>query len=266
MLNALHTLALSSSHFRADSQLTAESMDIEGTTVKRQLLASFSTSKAVLLSGLLLSTLTATSFIGTAHAREYGVRIVDNDGTPVAGASVCFGLPGNYSQFGAMFTDVDGQALVDIPDIPFVVTVSKTRFSGVRINQPAGGFNLIRQVTLTDSVPGPRCKAGSTLAENDNSSVQVTNVDVIADNQATQLALEAAGFPTDYRVSVQPDMSDSTWQSLGENITLTNSQSERDLVYLQLRRYETNPGGWLEALSRPVTVYLPLSETRLEAL
>lgn len=233
--------------------------------MKRRLLASFSPSRAVLLQGLLVSILTVTGLVGSAHAREYGVRVVDNDGMPVVGASVCFGLPGNYSQFGAMFTDKDGEAVVDIPDVPFVVTVSKTRFSGVRINEPASGFNLIKQVTLSESVPGPRCKAGSTLAENEPTSITITNVEVLTDEQTT-LLMEATGLPTDYRVSSLPDMGDSQWQSLSDRIVLTDSQAEQDIIYLQLRRYETNEGGWLEALSSSVPVYLPLSDARLEAL
>lgn len=108
----------------------------------------------------------------SAEASQFGVRVVDDAGEPVSGASVCVGLPGNYKQFGALFTNANGMAMTDVPNVPLVVTISKTRFSGIRMREPARGFSLIREVRLSDGTPGPRCKAGSTIAEGGHSGRQ----------------------------------------------------------------------------------------------
>lgn len=202
-------------------------------------------------------------FATTANAGQFGVRVVDEAGMPVAGASVCFGLPGNYGQFGTVFTDTDGQAMTEVPNIPFVVTVSKTRFSGVRINEPARGFNLVKQVTLTDGVPGPRCKAGSTLTDASQSSIRISDVDVVANTQVTVLTPIATGAPTEYRVGGSESLDSLQWRKLNDSIRLPRSLASLGEVYLQLRRYEGTGGSWLEARSDAVMVYLPASSPRL---
>jgi len=210
--------------------------------------------------GVKASLLAAFFLLGSvANAGQFGVRVVDEAGLPVAGASVCFGLPGNYRQFGAYFTDANGQAMAEVPNIPFVVTVSRTRFSGVRLNEPARGYNLIKQVTLVDGRPGPRCKAGSTLAESDTSSIKIRNVEVTADARSVSLNPDASGQPTDYRLSASGIFDASRWQPLDGQITVPGALAGLDEVYLQLRRYRSINGGWLEATSRPVRVYLPAS-------
>lgn len=197
----------------------------------------------------------------TATAAQFGVRVVDAVGEPVAGASVCFGLPGSYRQFGAVFTDNDGQAVTDVPNIPFVVTVSKTRFSGIRINEPGRGFNLIKEVTLSEGTPGPRCKAGSTLAEVEPSSIVVDRVEVVEEDKARRLRPTASGQPTEYRVSSTPaDIEFGNWSELDDTILLPRAMAGEAEVYLQLRRYEGKETAWLEARSRVVKVFLPPSE------
>lgn len=203
---------------------------------------------AALCAGLLLTS--------TANAGQFGVRVVGLDGMPVSGASVCFGLPGNFRQFGAVFTDVNGQAVVDVPNLPIVVTVSKTRFSGMRLNEPARGFNLIKQVTLVEGTPGPRCKAGSTLADAGESSIHISQVQVLESSRATNLVPEATGEPTEYRVSTTPEFSSASWVKFDDSIRISNSMAQREKLYLQLRRYEGTNNGWLEARSRTATVFL----------
>ncbi len=196
---------------------------------------------------------------GTGNAAQFGVRVVDEAGLPVAGASVCFGLPGSYRQFGAVFTDVDGQAEAEVPNIPFVVTVSKTRFSGVRISEPARGFNLMKQVTLAEGTPGPRCKAGSTLTDAGQSSIRISNVTVSEDGQATILTPVATGEPTEYRVGSSEFLESERWRTLNGSIRVPGSMADLDEVYLQLRRFEGTASSWLEARSDAVAVYLPAS-------
>lgn len=205
---------------------------------------------AVLALGMFATTL--------AQASTFGVQVIDDRGNPVGGASVCVGLPGNYSQFGALFTDATGQALVEVPNIPFVVTISKTRFSGTRINEPARNFNLTKQVTLAEGVPGPRCKAGSSLADSNQSSIKITNVLIdTAPGAPTVLTAQAKGEPTEYRLSATRDFGSIEWSKLEGQIALPTRLASSDQIYLQMRRYESIRNGWVEALSDVVTVYLP---------
>lgn len=196
--------------------------------------------------------------MNTATASSFGVRVVDAFGQPVQGASVCIGLPGNYKQFGALFTDADGRAVVDVPNVPITVTVSKTRFSGMRMSEPARRFNFIKQVTLSEGVPGPRCRAGSVLAE--ESSIKVESLQVVEGVYSTLIQASASGSPNYYRVSATPEFFDADWQAFEETIALADNFTNRDVVYLQLRRYEGNSKGWIEARSKVVPVYLPVTQ------
>lgn len=192
-----------------------------------------------------------------ASASEFGVRVVDDAGAPVQGASVCFGLPGSYRQFGAHFTDVDGHAMADVPNLPVVVTISKTRFSGVRLSEPARSFTMVKQVTLSEGVPGPRCKAGSTLAEANHSSIRVTRLDVTPESDATVIKPLVTGDPTEYRVGVTSDLQSTEWADFDGSIRVTGSFADQDELFMQLRRYEGTTTGWIEARSEVLTVFVP---------
>jgi len=193
----------------------------------------------------------------TANAGKFGVRVVNESGEPVVGASVCVGLPGNYKQFGALFTDSDGQAITEVPNIPLVVTVSKTRFSGTRISEPARGYNLIKQVTLSEGVPGPRCRAGSTMAAANPPSIVIGDVDIDEGVYSTTLKPAVSGEPDHYRVSTSAEFADARWQPFDTTIALSSSLSDKPSVFLQMRRFAGNSTGWVEARSRVVMVQLP---------
>ena len=191
----------------------------------------------------------------SAIAGKFGVKVVDDQGQVVTGASVCFGLPGNFKQFGVMFTDAEGKAFVDVPNVPFVVTVSKTRFSGLRLSEPARNFTLIKQVTLMDGVPGPRCRAGSTLAS--NSSIIIKNVDVTERRNATVLVPSVvSGKPNHYRISKSLDFDDANWMPYSDEIVLSRKYTHEEAVFLQLRRFQGSSVSWLEARSDVITVHL----------
>lgn len=195
----------------------------------------------------------------SAHAAKFGVSVVDESGAPVSGASVCFGLPGNYGQFGMTFTDSNGQAMTEVPNIPFIVTVSKTRFSGIRVQEPARGYNLIKQVRLSDGTPGPRCKAGSTLADSGKSAIDISGVNAERLDSRTRIQLVASGNPDEYRLSPSRDLSAAgKWAPLDGSISVPESLAEREEIFMQLRRYEGTSDSWLEALSRVVSVTMPL--------
>jgi len=194
---------------------------------------------------------------GTARAASFGVQVVDDTGRAVAGASVCIGLPGNYSQFGALFTDADGRAGTDVPNVPLVVTVSKTRFAAVRISEPARAFDLVKQVVLdAGAIPGPRCRAGSSLAQ-PGVGLGIDRVDVDRRGERIRLSASVSGAPTHYRLFASEDFPAGEWRPYEPIMTLPDTLSGASEVYLQLRRYEGGERGWLEALSavRPVRLH-----------
>ncbi|MGQ7844102.1 hypothetical protein ACUNV4_06485 [Granulosicoccus sp. 3-233] len=212
------------------------------------------------LTGCVLSVLTLAGLAGSlsVQASQFGLRVLDQSGMAVSGASVCVGLPGNYKQFGSSFTDSEGLAIIDVPNVPLVVTVSKTRFSGLRMSEPARGFTMIKEVVLSEGVPGPRCRAGSTFADAP-SSIKVDRVDVIETAGATQLQLDVSGRPSHYRVSDQSGFHDASWQPYDSRIVLPLSLARQGQIFLQMRRYEGSSDSWLEARSSVVEVLLPLS-------
>ena len=192
-----------------------------------------------------------------ARAAEFGVRVVDAAGQPVPGASVCVGLEGNYRQFGALFTDLDGRATVDVPNVPLVVTVSKTRFSGRRMAEPARGFDLVREVRLAEGVPGPRCKAGSTVAEPGHDPILIRDVAVAGGVGAPTVSARVTGGPTHYRIGPDRELEDAAWQRFVDGISVPGSLADEPRVFLQLRRYVGTPDAWLEARSEITEVALP---------
>ncbi len=195
-----------------------------------------------------------------AQAAKFGVRVVDAQGQPIAGAAVCIGLQGNYKQFGALFTDASGNAMVDVPNVPLLVTVSKDRFTGTRTTEPARSFNLLKQVKLLEGVPGPRCKAGSALVSNssseERSSIKVKTIAIKSGPYSTTLEPVVTGEPSHYRVSDNREFSESKWQRFDNKIALNNGLSDKDKVFVQLRKLVGTGKNWLEARSDVVTVRL----------
>ncbi|MEE9333395.1 MAG: hypothetical protein V3U65_04815 [Granulosicoccaceae bacterium] len=189
----------------------------------------------------------------SAQAAVFGVRVVDDTGAPVVGAAVCVGLQGNYKQFGAMFTDSSGTAKVDVPNVPLLVTVSKDRTAGVRMSEPARGYNLIKQVKLIDGVPGPRCRAGSSLATPDVQQILIDNVAVREGIYSTTLNTSVRGNPSHYRVSDNEGFTDAKWHRFSKVITTAN-YPEAEILFLQMRRIEGTAKSWLEARSDVIEV------------
>ncbi len=219
---------------------------------KKSLLAR-ATGKALGLSAIVM-----LSAVMPAHAAKFGVRVVDDNGRPVAGASVCVGLQGNYKQFGATFTDSRGQVMVDVPNVPLLVTVSKDRFTGVRSTEPARAFNLIKEVKLREGVPGPRCRAGSVLAEHTPGipNIVVTDIAISEGPFSTTLSPTVSGEPNQYRVSTSEAFADAKWIDFSTQIALAGDLSESNRVYLQMRKIRGNSKAYLESRSEVLTVRL----------
>ena len=195
-----------------------------------------------------------------AHAVKFGVRVVGADGAPVAGAAVCIGTQGNYKKFGAVFTSADGDVIIDVPPVPLVVTVSKNRFSGIRMSEPARRFNLVKTVRLHDGVPGPRCRAGSSLAESDApdapSGLQIGNVRVSENAFNVAMTPQISGSANSYRVSRSASMNNAEWRQLSARSIMVEPDLLGGTVYLQVRRVKQAQGATLETQSNVVPVNL----------
>jgi len=195
-----------------------------------------------------------------ANAAKFGVRVVSPDGTPVAGAAVCIGTHGDYKKFGAMFTSADGDVLVEVPPVPLVVTVSKTRFSGVRLDEPARRFNLVKTIKLHDGVPGPRCRADSSLANSgasNQTAPQINSVDISDRAFNVQVKPNVTGSANHYRISRSETMRNASWQSLsnGGSIVVGPDMLGKT-VYVQVRKAKQVKGATLETQSNIFPVNL----------
>ena len=208
---------------------------------------------------IVLSTAIGVSAIVASHtasAATFGVRVVDPQGQPVSGASVCIGLAGNYTQFGAEFTGADGVVSVEVPNVPLVVTVSKSRFAGTRVEEPARGFNLVKQITLVDGVPGPRCKAGSTMASAPNApTIDIENVRINSD-AGVVLTPKVTGQPSHYRISTDRNFESANWVPYSDSIRVSDAMADERSLFLQMRQYTGSSKGWLEARSQVVNITL----------
>lgn len=205
------------------------------------------------LSALLLA---LASVAMPAQAAKFGVRVVDESGSPIAGASVCVGLQGNSKQFGSAFTDSQGHVMVDVPNVPLMLTVSKDRFTGTRTMEPARSFNLIKQVKLREGIPGPRCKAGSVLADSKPGipGIIVSDIAIREGVYNTTLSPVVSGEPSQYRVSDNKDFTGAKWQNYSNQIALVGNLSDADKVYLQLRKRKGSSKAYLETRSEVLTV------------
>jgi len=207
---------------------------------------------------LVMSALALSALTLPAHAAKFGVRVVDENDQAVVGAAVCIGLQGNYKQFAATFTDGQGKVMVDVPNVPLLVTVSKDRFTGMRITEPARSFNLLKQVRLREGVPGPRCRAGSSMAENAPTvpTIVVTDIAIYENTGSTTLSPTVSGDPNQYRVSANKEFEGAAWTKYSSQIALAGSLSRKDKVYLQMRKIRGNTKAWLESRSEVLTVRL----------
>ena len=192
-----------------------------------------------------------------ASAATFGIRVLDQAGDPVVGASVCFGLEGNHKQFGAVFTNDEGIATTSVPNVPLTVTVSKTRFSGLRVQEPARGFNLIKDMTLIEGAPGPRCRAESALAFGDGQAIRIRDVDVSQGQFSTILQAQVTGEPTHYRVAADRNFTGANWQDYSNSIPVPQQLADASELYIQMRRFSgSNSRAWLESRSDVTAITL----------
>lgn len=208
--------------------------------------------------GFSVLALTLFTFAMPVQAAKFGVRVVDENDQAIVGAAVCIGLQGNYKQFAATFTDGQGKVMVDVPNVPLLVTVSKDRFTGMRITEPARSFNLLKQVRLLEGVPGPRCRAGSSMADSGPgvSTIVITDIAIDENTRSTTLSPTVSGEPNQYRVSANKNFDGADWTKYASQIALSGTLLDNEKVYLQMRNFSGKTKGWLEARSEVLTVQL----------
>jgi len=194
---------------------------------------------------------------GSAHAAKFGVKVVSADGTPVAGAAVCIGTHGNYKQFAAVFTSSEGDVVVDVPPVPLLVTVSKNRFSAVRLAEPARRYNLVKTVKLQEGIPGPRCKADSSLADAEitNGGPTISNVAVRDEVFNVSLMPRVSGTVNKYRIGTSRSMQNAVWENYSREIVVDPKMLGKT-VYLQVAKVLQQEGASIEAHSNVVEVNL----------
>ncbi len=210
------------------------------------------------LIGYAVTGLLLTVVASTAQAAKFGVRIVTPEGEPIAGAAVCIGTHGDYKKFGATFTSSDGRVLLDVPPVPLVVTVSKNRFAGLRISEPARHFNLVKVIELRDGLPGPRCKAGSSLADSGSgsgTSPSIKGVSVKDNAVRVQLVPKVAGGASHYRLSSKRNMEKMSWLNLPDAIPVDTNLLGKT-VYLQVARIARSGQSTIESHSNVYPVNL----------
>ncbi len=198
--------------------------------------------------------------LGTsAHAAKFGIRVVTPEGQPIAGAAVCIGTAGDYKKFAALFTSVNGDVQVDVPPVPLVVTVSKTRFAGTRLSEPARDFNLVKTIKLQDGKPGPRCKAGSTYVDaSEGNNLRISGVSIRDSAFSVQLLPQLNSGANHYRIASSNKLDKLRWRKLSEAIAV-DPKLLGGKVYLQVARIASVKGGRLEAHSN----ILPVDLTQL---
>jgi len=212
--------------------------------------------KIIKITALMVALLAATN----VHANKFGVRVVSESGEPEEGVAVCIGTHGNYKQFGSHFTSRNGDVVIDVPNVPLVVTISKSRFTGIRMTEPARYFNLVKEVKLVEGLPGPRCRGESSLAGGiTGKDLTITGVAVDKQQSKTSLQTSIIGKATHYRVSADKTFAGARWQAFSQNIALNSRMAQKQEVYLQVRRYAATKNASLEARSPVVTVALPQS-------
>lgn len=187
-------------------------------------------------------------------------RVTDREGHPMPGVAVCVGMQGNYKRFGALFTDSSGMAMVEVPSVPLVVTVSKNRFTGTRITEPARRYALIKEVRLQEGVPGPRCKAGSSLVSAAGvPNLLVREIDIAGSPSSRLLRPNVSGSPSHYRIGESADLGGANWQPYAGEISLSAAQSAKNALYMQLRNRSGGGDAWVESVSNVITIVMPTS-------
>jgi hypothetical protein len=196
-------------------------------------------------------------------AAELKVRVVDQrTGEPLHRAAVCLGTDADKEQFGAKRTASDGvAAFSDVPEIPLVLTVSKSPFRGYQSRPRAMSFNRTIMVPMPIGGLGPVCMAAAADADAPGraNSLSVSGFRINQDERQTTspkvtMSFGIFGTPTHYRASENPNFVGADWVPFqsSPSFQLSPGAGEKTL-YFQVRRYSKVAGASMEALSEVVS-------------
>lgn len=205
----------------------------------------------VLLCGALLAGLIGAS---RAEAADFGVRVVDEYGQPLAGAAVCLGTAAQVDQFGTFVTSPDGHVLLnDAPRVPLNIVVSKKDYQGVRFVEPVRTFNMLTEVTLLLDGEGPVCHSPELAQqEEDKRHLSIANLFASKNGSVYTIQSEIDGEPSHYRISTRKDFKDAKWLPYNKRVKFWG-QTDGDLFY-QVKRFSGGKKGWLEARSHVANI------------
>ncbi len=204
-----------------------------------------------LLCGSLLAGLIGAS---RAEAADFGVRVVDEFGQPLAGASVCLGTRAQMDQFGSYVTSPDGHVVLnEAPRVPLNVVVSKQDYQGVRFVEPIRNFNIVTEVTLLLDGEGPVCHSPE-LAQQEEEKRHLSIANLFASKKGPVYTIrsEIEGEPSHYRISTRKDFKDAKWLPYKKRIKFWG-QTDGNLFY-QVKRFTGGKKGWLEARSHVASI------------
>ncbi len=204
------------------------------------------------------------SLASVAHAGKFGVRVLDaNTGLPVANASVCLGTVANRNLYGTGITSYSGVALYDnVPATSVLITVSKSNYRGIALQNPATRDNVIADVLVTEGLSSKKCRAmkfvdlkpgitgGKQKAE---WPLEITSLSYFpSGNDGFAFLSYSNGKPTHYRVSTDPEFKDAEWKSYSDVFQFSPKMADagKGMLYFQLRKEIRASGGVMEALSK----------------
>jgi hypothetical protein len=180
----------------------------------------------------------------------------------VEGAVVCVGTTANPAQFGAQYSDLDGQArFAGIPHTPVVITVAKPRFRSHRNALSAQQSDRLVVVSLASGGGGPTCPQPRETGQWPGTYGELRVGDLeIEPRGARSVMLSAAvrGQPTQYRASERADFSDAEWQPYADNLRFSLSPGKQPkTIYFQVGRHRAIDGASLQSVSNVIsnTVY-----------
>jgi len=186
-----------------------------------------------------------------------------NNARPLKGVAVCLGTPGNTNQFGAVRTDVRGNAIFSnkLPVTPILLTVSGSQYKGLqRVLPVVRDIDLVRTIDLPLGGLGPVCYAPPDMikinpATSKRTVLRITKVQLDRGHETTSsrsviLSPRISGTPTHYRISEDPEFKDSSWHEYQKTPLYTLSNGEgRKRVYFQVRRAIENDKGSIQVTS-----------------
>lgn len=204
----------------------------------------------ILMYGVVLGALIAAS---RAQAASYGVRVVDEHGTPLGNAAVCIGTQGVADQFGRFLTSEDGLVTLDqVPAVPLYIVVSKDKYQGVTFQEPIRNWNLIKEVTLLLDGVGPTCENASKPVKAVDGPITIKNLYATKKGASYTIDSEIEGKPSHYRVSVRKDFKNAKWQPYAKQISFSGDAKGK--LYYQVKRFSGTKNGWLESRSPVVNI------------